>query len=106
MGAPDGQFVGVSARTAYTCGERLDGAVVCWQLDGSEIPDLPGGLVHDLAPELLTWCMVGDDGSIQCEAVWPDQAPPPEGRFSTIVAGMIHFCGLRTDGTVACWGKR
>ena len=29
----------------------------------------------------------------------------PLGQFSAISAGWWHSCGLRSDGTVACWGR-
>jgi hypothetical protein len=32
------------------------------------------------------------------------QATPPAGVFSQVAAGESHTCGLRADGTVACWG--
>ena len=32
------------------------------------------------------------------------QATPPGGAFSQVAAGAVHTCGLKRDGTVACWG--
>ena len=29
---------------------------------------------------------------------------PPEGDFQSVSAGLEHTCGVRSDGTVACWG--
>ncbi len=29
---------------------------------------------------------------------------PPAGTFIQVSAGYAHTCGLRTDGTLACWG--
>ncbi len=34
------------------------------------------------------------------------QATPPAGTFSQVSAGGYHTCGLKTDGTLACWGRR
>ncbi|HCP61715.1 MAG TPA: hypothetical protein DIU14_04485, partial [Actinobacteria bacterium] len=31
-------------------------------------------------------------------------ATPPSGSFSSVSAGRYHTCGVKTDGTVACWG--
>ena len=33
------------------------------------------------------------------------QATPPAGTFTQVSAGMYHTCGVRTDGTLACWGN-
>ena len=33
------------------------------------------------------------------------QATPPAGSFSAVSAGGAHSCGVRTDGTLACWGS-
>ncbi len=30
--------------------------------------------------------------------------PPPEGDFVSVSAGGVHTCGMRTDGSVVCWG--
>ena len=27
------------------------------------------------------------------------------GRYSAVTAGQRHSCGLRTNGTITCWGK-
>ncbi len=32
------------------------------------------------------------------------QATPPAGTFTQVSAGVVHTCGVKTDGTVACWG--
>ncbi|MDE2822915.1 MAG: RCC1 domain-containing protein, partial [Chloroflexota bacterium] len=33
------------------------------------------------------------------------QATPPEGEFASVSAGRFHTCGVRADGSVACWGS-
>ena len=33
-----------------------------------------------------------------------DTVPPSTVSFSDVAAGNQHTCGLRTDGTVVCWG--
>ena len=38
----------------------------------------------------------------------PQPAPQPDGestgRYTAVTAGSEHSCGLRTDGTITCWG--
>ena len=44
----------------------------------------------------------GGDG----EATGADgEATPLEGKFASVSAGSNHTCGLRLDGSVACWGR-
>ncbi len=31
-------------------------------------------------------------------------ASPSAGTFASVSAGAYHTCGVRTDGTIACWG--
>ena len=31
-------------------------------------------------------------------------AAQPGGRYTAVSAGSLHTCGLRTDGTITCWG--
>ena len=31
--------------------------------------------------------------------------PPPETEFASVSAGGFHTCGVKTDGSVACWGQ-
>ena len=31
-------------------------------------------------------------------------ATPPAGEFTSVSAGYVHTCGVRDDGSVACWG--
>ena len=41
--------------------------------------------------------------ALQLGSVQPDQ-PPQGGGFATVSSGNGFSCGLRTDGTVVCWG--
>ena len=35
---------------------------------------------------------------------WGRYTEAPDGEFTELSAGYDHICGLRTDGTIACWG--
>ena len=34
------------------------------------------------------------------------QATPPLGEFTSVSSGYDHTCGVRTDGTLVCWGQQ
>jgi hypothetical protein len=72
---PPGTFTSVSVGGISTCAIRTNGTVVCW----------PSGGVS-----------LGDDGN--------DLVPqPPPGTYTSISVGWMA-CGIRTAGTLACWG--
>ena len=35
----------------------------------------------------------------------PQSTAQSTGRYSAVTAGGDHSCGLRTNGTITCWGK-
>ena len=35
----------------------------------------------------------------------PGQSTPTSGEFASVSAGYSHTCGVRTDGSVECWGN-
>ena len=37
--------------------------------------------------------------------MWSTGEDVPSGKFASIAAGNFHWCGISTDGTVACWGR-
>ena len=81
------QFSSISAGYAFACGVRIDGSAVCWW-------------PIDLERLLSEWQIYAD--------IFDDrgQTAPPEGdRFTAISSGGLHACGLRVDGSVACWGS-
>ncbi len=44
-----------------------------------------------------------------CDQVWglarPDEPAVPPGTWRSVTAGDVHTCGIRTDGTLWCWGS-
>ena len=37
--------------------------------------------------------------------ILPGKPPPPSGSFTSVSAGRYHSCGVRADGSLACWGS-
>lgn len=87
--APSGSFQSLDSGGAHFCTIAESGTVACWG-GGSTGPDTP--VVHNGTCELA--------GSIVKQG--QDQAPA--GTFMHVAAGALHTCGVKTDGTVACWG--
>jgi len=86
----------------HTCGLRLNSTPACWGRfsDNLNIPPsvafsmIAGGGYHNCGLVLTT-------GAAMC---WGHHsALPPLGAFAKLIAGWSFSCGLRQNGTVACW---
>ena len=118
---PAGEFASVSAGAAHTCGVKTNGSVACWGHDGFGQATPPAGEFASVSAGAAHTCGVKTNGSVAC---WGydslGQAAPPEGEFASVSVGFAparprnalfvpvgayaHTCGVRTDGSVACWG--
>jgi len=123
---PAGTFTSVSAGSDGACGVKTDGTIACWgnSTFGEATP--PAGTFASVSVDGDYACGVRKDGSISCwETIsippgttpppWPDAFPapldasasapyePPAGIFNSVSAG-AYACGVKTDGTLACWG--
>jgi hypothetical protein len=124
------QFTEVSAGRVFACGIRQDRSLLCWGSSGlpddcSYSPiagqlDAPTGSFRSVVSAPLSSCAIRDDGTLACwgageaaddpNALWCaerynfGQSAPPPGKFRMVAAGDNHACGIREDGTIACWG--
>lgn len=126
---PETEFRMVEAGGDRVCAIRMDDPLLCWRHrngdDGPAYPNLgyqllsvPEGTFKSVSPAYHFICAVKTvDGSIVCEASGGRYAhmedDVPDGEFVSVSSGnggnygIAGFaCGLRTDGTVACWGDR
>ncbi len=83
LAAPPGRFVAISSRSYSSCAVEENGAVQCWGAGEA-----------------------GDDPAASCGDILHNygQSVPPEGSFQTVSVASFHSCGVRTDGSLACWG--
>ncbi len=119
---PGGVFTEVSVGFEHACAVRVDEEVVCWGSTGWRQPvDFPPeGVFLDFALANTFGCGVRVGGSVEC---WGDgytyhgytatgervagELSFPEGEFESVHTrlGGSDVCGLRTDGSVECWGN-
>ena len=128
---PAGRFTAISAGGSHSCGLRTDGTIECWGYNEDGQADPPAGRFTAVSAGGLHSCGLRSDGTIACwganaewrvtsceadpadgdiplcvaEHVHTGQADPPAGRFTAVSAGWRHSCGLRSDGTIECWGR-
>jgi len=131
LNVPSGETLAqVSVGFHFACGIRGgNGSIVCWGSGGNTpcqgIPAAgqlmpPAGAFVSLSSSFYSTCALDESGAVSCwgagkadddsAATCSDegynfgQAAPPQGAFSSVSVGVNHSCGVRTDGTVACWG--
>jgi len=107
---PSGEFVEVHASVDSVCALRADHTVTCFDAPSpnsvSGIADLvPKGKVRPLSLSLCrgSVCGVDDADTAFCNSKWGGVNMPPDG-ITQISAGFSFACGVRADGTLACWG--
>ncbi|MCY3953312.1 MAG: RCC1 domain-containing protein [bacterium] len=95
--APSGTFTQIASDRERTCGLRTDGSVDCWYPTAHE-PREVFLLDFTSEPDHFLW---GD------ARWWPvyDTSHVPAGTFGHLAPGGRHACGLRLNGSVACWGS-
>lgn len=102
---PPGSFSHLEAGVETTCGVDEVGALTCWGASG--IDEAVDYAVSDISIGHQNWCVLDGDGMPFC---WPlnFNGVTPEGPFTTLSANVNHgspyACGIRPDGSLACWG--
>ncbi len=121
---------GVGTFSNQYCGQTRTGAVYCWgsaHESSSALTYALGGVavkLGDFLPGALAVgtghaCALAADSTARCWGFYGSGkrgtpvGPPPDfvpnavqggEHFRALAAGDAHTCGIRTDGTVACWG--
>jgi hypothetical protein len=107
--ATSGTFTAASAG-ARTCGLTSDGVIECVGSSPLTLTAATGSFVKVMAGP-VAMCGIRTDGEVQCHSPVPSGFVFPEGTFidyavdlaSPSVVG-AYTCGVRPDGTVACFG--
>ena len=105
---PGGEFTAVSAGWLHVCGLRAGGEVVCRDVLG-ETWSLVGRYVAISSawdPYGGTVCGLSIFGGVNCGNQEGTRAVGAAGKFVSVSLGGEYGCGVRVDGSLACWGQR
>ena len=98
---PSGQYVAIASSLDRACAIRSsDGQVSCW---GNTTEHVHRGFrqIHIARDH---GCGVTTSGAATCWGTGPlANVQPPAGPFAKVVTHHSQACGLRPDGTTACW---
>ena len=110
-------FEDVALGRYHTCGLTSDGKVSCWGLGTSAAKETegfdynqaiaPDGRFEDIAAGLYHTCAdkMSGDGLTCWGRTRFGSDDIPDADFEEISSGHGFTCGLRSEGTVYCWGK-
>ena len=98
--APEGEFASVSSGGG-NCALSEAGIVSCW---GGAGKSFVGRHVRMINVGDFITCLINDQRELECEWGHVSPTPLPPGPFEQIDLGDYHGCGVRTDGSIACWG--
>lgn len=103
----DGKYRALAASHTSLCAIGVDDSVICW--GSSEEPEAWSGRgIRRLVIGYADSCAEVQNNLWECTGTWDEQRgelPAPDNmHFTEVVAGLGHYCGLREDGTAACWG--
>ena len=97
--------------TYHSCGENMDGEIICWgALGGNNERKPPEDLaeVVSISTDQHHTCATDPDGHVRC---WGGtisaaaiEVPDDLGYVVSVKAGSRHTCALDEHGEVTCWG--
>lgn len=98
----------IDGGNGYSCGLRNNGQLQCWGTNSNGRATPPAGAFSALSSGNEGSCAIlSADQTVAC---WGNQhaySPlvAPAGQFSQLSIGGAHACGIKTDGSVFCWGQ-
>lgn len=100
--AEDG-FSAIDLGVSGVCGIRISGTPACWGWGGAE--SVPEGTFTSVGLGTYVCAIRAGNSSLECWGPSWDGTSPPKGEFASVSVTAHHACGLRRDGTAACWGS-
>ena len=118
-----GQGATITTGANSTCVLRTDNTIECWsnpstdyssnELIEPQLIDAPAGRYTAItagfdfseADYLSNGCLLRTDGTL--ESWWWQGCgqDAPDGQFTAVAVGTVHWCALRTDATIECWAQ-
>jgi hypothetical protein len=104
MTLPGGTFKSLGPGGGCPCGVRTDGTIACCKVPSGApqvvcVTPLPSGPFASI---------IGDNYLLRTDGTIAESCAsgiaPPSGTFISVSVGSTMACGVKTDGTIDCWG--
>lgn len=103
---PGGDWAQISVSVSLSCGLTRGGEIACMPggiLAGSGTPVFTDGPYRQVATAYQAACALDMGGKLTCLRADGPPVSVDAGPYTSIVAGRDLVCGLRPDGTTACF---
>ena len=105
--ASPGPFTAIAADDVWrhgdhACALNADGAITCWGTNSFGESNTPTGASPPSRSAGFTRAACGRTAASPVGAAFAGVAP--DGEFVAVSSGTSEACGIRTDGTISCWG--
>ncbi|WP_437850884.1 hypothetical protein [Sorangium sp. So ce363] len=110
-----GEFTQVAFSNRIVCGLTKAGGIQCFEptiscgntpsthCAGPEYPEFSGGPYRSITATAGAVCAIDAEGALTCRRYDGAEMPIDAGRFTFIEGGYDLLCGVRTDGSGACF---
>jgi alpha-tubulin suppressor-like RCC1 family protein len=100
-----GYYLAIALNPWCGCGIRANARLLCESANNCGAEGLTGTL-RSLSPSATRpeWCAIQTNGSAVCSGMLAELSPPP-GTFLEVSTGHAFVCGVRSNGTLECWGR-
>ncbi|WP_157906977.1 MULTISPECIES: hypothetical protein [Sorangium] len=110
-----GEFTQVAFSNRIVCGLTKAGGIQCFEPSiscgntpsthcaGPEYPEFSGGPYRSITATAGAVCAIDAEGALTCRRYDGADMPIDAGRFTFIEGGYDLLCGVRTDGSGACF---
>ncbi len=89
----------------FACAIKTSGTLACWGHNPYGQATPPAGTFTAVTPAMSTPAPSGPTAPWTAGATTPTARPVRRtGTFTSVTAGEVHACALKTNGTLACWG--
>ncbi len=102
LNIPSGNYVNISAGDEHVCAIDVNRILHCWGNLTTALQAVPTEKVTTVSAGITHDCAILK--STSKPVCWGSSTSAPNLTLKSLEVGNTHACGLKTDGSITCWG--